>query len=164
MKVALYIGNHAADGLLARLGWWITRRVQKGPYAHVTHVEAIHAEHADGTVTIASSSLRDGGVRSKRVALNPQHWQIVDVGLWDVAQSVELFSRTNGLPYDWRGAVATVFLGSEDRTRWFCNEWVGEAFIRSSATFGPHHFAAICLSLGRDVTEEFFRGATALSR
>ena len=156
MKVALYVGDHAGDSWPVRAGWWITRKVQKGPYAGVTHCEAIHAEHADGAVTIASASLRDGGVRSKRVRLNPAHWQIVDVRRWDVARSVDFLAETNRMKYDLRGAIATAFLGSEDHGRWFCNEWVGKPFLRASANFGPHQFAAICLSLGREVTQDFF--------
>ena len=152
MKVALFIGDHAADTLLVRAGWWVTRKVQKGPYAGVTH-----AEHADGTVTIASASLRDGGVRAKRVRLNPAHWWIVDVPSWDVRRSVELLQRTAGMAYDLRGAVATVFIGSQDSSRWFCNEWVAEPYLAASSTFGPHHLAAVCLSLGTDVTNNFFR-------
>ncbi|MDB5885018.1 MAG: hypothetical protein JWR74_1189 [Polaromonas sp.] len=157
MKVALYIGDHAADGLMARLGWWVTRLVQKGAYGHVTHCEAIHAEHDDGSVTIASASLRDGGVRSKRVKLDPAHWWIVDVPQWDAARSIDFLAETVGMKYDLRGAVATVFLGSQDAARWFCNEHVAAPFLRSSGTFGPHHLTAICLSLGDDITDEFFR-------
>ncbi len=156
MRVALYIGDHAGDDLLVRAGWWVTRLVQKGPYGRVTHVEAIHAEHADGTVTIASASLRDGGVRAKRVKLDPAHWWIVDVPQWGVERSVELLASTNAMPYDMRGAIATAFLGSQDSARWFCNEWVAAPYIRAPATFGPHHFAAVALSLGRDVTAQFF--------
>ena len=157
MKVALFIGDHVADDWLTRAGWWITRKVQKDPYALVTHVEAIHAEHPDGTVTIASSSVRDGGVRAKQVLLNPAHWWIVDVPAWDVALSIAWLAKTNGQPYDWRGAIATAFLGSQDDARWFCNEWVGAPFLKASATFGPHQFAALALSLGRDVTADFLK-------
>ena len=107
-------------------------------------------------MTTASASLRDGGVRSKRVRLDPAHWWMVDVPQWDARHSVELLGTTNGLAYDWRGAVATAFLGSQDRDRWFCNEWVAHPYLQAPATFGPNHFAAICLSLGRDVTAEFF--------
>ena len=156
MKVAFYVGNHRADGIMARIGWAITRLVQKGPYSHITHCEAIHAEHADGTVTIASASVRDGGVRSKRTKLNPAHWWIVDVPQWDVEQSIDFLTHTAGMKYDWRGAVATVFLGSQQTARWFCNEHVSAPFLRASGTFGPNHLTAICLSLGRDVTAEFF--------
>lgn len=156
MKTCHYIGDHAADSWLVRAGWGVTRVVQKGPFGHVTHVEAIHAEHADGSVTIASASVRDEGVRAKRVMLNPAHWLVLDVPQWDVQRSIELLEATQGLPYDWRGAIATAFLGSQDNTRWFCNEWVAYPFLRSPATFGPHHFAAICLSFGRDTTADFF--------
>lgn len=156
MKVALYIGDHAQDSLSARIGWWLTRHTQKGPYGDVTHVEAIHAEHSDGSVTIASSSLREHGVRSKVVMLNPSHWQIANVGLWDLSASIELLARTAGKPYDWRGALATRLPGGDASAAWFCNEWVGYPFLRASATFGPHHFAAICLSIGKDETRDFF--------
>lgn len=156
MKVALFVGDHAADGWLARLGWYVTRRVQKGPYAEVTHCEAIHAEHDDGSVTIASASLRDGGVRGKRVRLNPAHWRIVDVPAWDAQASIALLAHTNGQKYDWRGALATCLPGSPDASRWFCNAWVGHPYLLASQTFGPHHFAAIALTLGRDVTRDFF--------
>jgi hypothetical protein len=56
MKCALYIGTHDKDDWLARVGWYITRHTQKGAYGHVKHCEAIHAEHTDGSVTIASAS------------------------------------------------------------------------------------------------------------
>ncbi|UUZ75551.1 hypothetical protein LP414_27935 [Polaromonas sp. P1(28)-13] len=95
-------------------------------------------------------------MRDKLVRLNPNHWLIVDVPQWDVRLSIDLLARTRGALYDWRGALATCLPGSPDSRRWFCNEWVGEPYVRAPATFGPHHFAAICLSLGRDVTAEFF--------
>lgn len=50
----------------------------------------------------------------------------------------------------------TVFLGSQDAARWFCNELVGRPFLKASATFSPIQFAAIALSMGRDVTTHFF--------
>lgn len=157
MKVALYTGNHDSDSLSVRAGWWITRKVQKGPFSDTTHVEAIHNEYPDGSVNIASSSLRDGGVRAKRVLLTPGFWSIVDVPLWDVQQSINLLHVTQGCKYDLRGAIATAFIGSPQAGRYFCNQWVGFPYLQASATFGPHQFHAICLTLGIDVTEEFFR-------
>lgn len=156
MKVALYTGNHASDSLSVRTGWWITKKVQKGAYSGTTHVEAIHHEYSNGTVAIASSSLRDGGVRSKVIQLNPLHWRIVDVPMWDVQQSINLLSITQGCKYDLRGAIATAFIGSPQAGRYFCNQWVGTPYLQASATFGPHQFHAICLSLGKDITESFF--------
>lgn len=156
MLVCHYTGDHTGDDWQARLGVWATRLGQKGQYGNITHTEAIHAEHSDGSVTIASASLRDGGVRAKQVTLNPDHWIITDVPQWDVAQSVLLLARTNGWPYDLWGALATVLPGSQSDAAFFCNRWVGTPYLRAAGTFGPHHFAAICLSIGKDITTDFF--------
>lgn len=156
MKVALYTGNHESDSMPVRAGWWITKKVQKGPFACTTHVEAIHCEHSDGSITMASSSIRDGGVRSKDILLNPLRWNIVDVPMWDVQDSIKLLTLTQGSKYDLRGAIATAFIGSPQAGRYFCNQWVGLPYLQASATFGPNHFHAICLSLGKDITKEFF--------
>ena len=156
MLIAHYTGDHTGDGLLARIGVSLTRLGQKGPYGHITHTEAIHAEHSDGTVTIASSSLRDGGVRSKRTQLNPAHWIITDVPQWDVAQSALLLAHTEGWPYDLRGALSTMLPGRPSDKAYFCNRWVSAPYLRAAGSFGPHHLAAICLTVGQDVTDEFF--------
>lgn len=156
MLIAHYLGDHSADGLLARLGVALTRLVQKGPYGDITHTEAIHGLHSDGSVTMASASLRDGGVRAKRLVLNPLHWLITDIPQWDVRLSMALLLDTEGWAYDTRGALATVLPGSQDGNAYFCNEWVGAPYLKASGTFGPHQFAAICLSIGHDITTEFF--------
>lgn len=158
MKIAHYTGDHAGDDWLARTGVALTRFGQKGPYGHITHTEAIHTENTDGSVIIASASLRDGGVRPKRTRLNPDHWIITDVAQWDVALSVLLLAHTNGWPYDLRGALATMLPGRVSDKAYFCSHWVGTPYLKASGTFGPHHFAAICLSIGQDVTTDFFRG------
>jgi hypothetical protein len=156
MLIAHYTGDHTGNGWQARAGVWITRLGQKGVYGDITHTEAIHCEHSDGSVTIASASLRDGGVRAKRVTLNPEHWIITDVSMWDVEQSTVLLSVTRGMPYDLWGAIATVLPGRPSDTAFFCNRWVGTPYLKAAGTFGPHHFAAICLSIGKDITTDFF--------
>lgn len=156
MKLAFYIGDHKDDAWTSWAGGAITRLVQKGPYSNIIHVEAIHEEHEDGTITIASSSLRDKGVRSTRVYLNPSNWMIVDVPSWDVGLSVALLENTRGVGYDIRGAIATAFLGAQDSNRWFCNEWVAHPYLFASGTFGPHQLMAIALSLGTLETAAFF--------
>lgn len=160
MKVALFVGDHAADTLLVRAGWWLTRKFQQGPYARVTHVEGILDEYADGSVLIGSASLRDGGVRDKTARLNPSHWIIADVPRWDVSKSIAHMAKMRGKKYDSRGAVASVFLGSQDPGREFCNEHVGAPHLLAAGTFSPSQFAAICLTLGTDVTEDFFKART----
>lgn len=156
MLVAHYIGAHKGDTLAARLGWACVRAVQRGEFKRVTHSESILAEHDDGTVTIASSSLRDGGVRAKRVSLKPGHWLIADVPQWDVLRALELLDETEGMPYDLFGAMATVLPTRQKSGSYFCSEWVAAPFLRSPQTFGPAQLAAITMSIGRDVTAEFF--------
>lgn len=164
MLVALYIGPHTADTFLVRASWKTIRLVQKGPLDIVTHVEAIHAVHSDGRVTIASSSLRDKGVRAKTVRLNVDNWIIVDVPQWNVQKSIHWFDYHDGDAYDIRGALATVLPGKGSSDRWFCNEAVGASVgLLHPETFGPNQFAAIALTLGTNVTMEFFSNMGNLS-
>jgi hypothetical protein len=159
MLIAHYIGNHSADPLNVRLGWACVRLVQKGAFSRVTHCEAILREYGAGVADIASSSLRDGGVRKKEnVALDPGNWKIADVPLFDAAKAAEWFAEHDGAPYDFRGALATVLPGRTQAGHFFCNYSVGAApgVLLTPECFTPAQFAAICFSLGRDVTDEFF--------
>ena len=157
MLTAHYIGSHRGDTLIVRAGWAFTRMVQRGYYQRVTHSEAVHELHSDGSVTIASSSVRDNGVRPKQVYLNADNWIIIDVPAWDVQRSIELLDHTNGHNYDMLGAMSTALLIGQRKEKWFCNEWVGHPFIPSAYIFGPAQFAALCASQGRDITQEFFK-------
>ena len=146
MKISLYIADHKDDTLTVRLGWWLTRMGQKGEFAQVTHVETILTEHEDGSVTIGSASIRDGGVRTKRCHLTPEHWIIVDVPKWSAAKARKWFADHNGEPYDTRGAFATAFpIQWAQKNHWFCNQAVGASVgMNSPEIFGPSQFAAIC--------------------
>ncbi len=158
MLAALYVGDHAQDALNVRVGAGLTRLVQKGPYGRVTHAEAILAGADFRRVDIGSSSVRDGGVRTKRnVALTPGNWMVVDVPRWDADRSRLWFAAHDGEPYDWRGAWATVLPGHHQAGAWFCNEAVGASVgLLTPECFTPAQFAAICLTLGVDVTARFF--------
>lgn len=156
MKIAHYIGRHQNDDIFSRIGWACTRAVQRGKFKQCTHVEAILAEHENGKVTIASSSLRDKGVRVKRTRLSRDSWIIADVPQWEVEKSIALLSETYGVPYDLFGALATVIPTRQNKKQFFCTEWVAFPFLQSPHIFGPAQFAAITLSIGKDVTEQFF--------
>ena len=130
MKVALYIGDHKADTWDVRLGWFLTRLVQKGTYSNVTHCEAILDENPDGSVTIASASIRDGfKVRTKEnVILTPGNWLIKDRTEWDVAKAEAWFIEHDGEPYDWLGAgTCWLFIVFNLPGHWFCNAADGAA-------------------------------------
>jgi len=149
LKVAHFIGKHTKDTPSVRLGWFLTRLVQKGKYKQVTHCEAILEEHGDGSVTIGSSSLRDGGVRTKRCFLTPENWLIMDVPQWDSAKAAVWFAEHDGEKYDLRGAFASWLpISWSGYNEWFCNESVAASVgIESPEIFGPAQFAAICSSL-----------------
>ena len=157
MRVALFIGDHSKDSLLTRLGWWITRLVQKGEYWRVTHVEAILKEHEDGSVDIGSASLRDGGVRIKKnVRLNPEHWIIMHVP-WNKITACQWFKEHQGAPYNTLGAFATAIPAQLSQGgQYFCNQAVGAPFMKDAHIFGPSQFAAILDTIGYDVTDSFF--------
>ena len=167
MYIALFIGNHSKDGFRARVGRWAIRTAQKGQFKDVTHVEAIlNVFPLHGVVVMGSSSLMDGGLRTKTARLTPENWRIVDVPAWSVERSREYFvERTapDGSPiygYDTRGALATVLpggVGSSDRK--FCNQAVGESVgVADAHTLTPATFAVCAMAAGgRDVTEDFFK-------
>ena len=151
MLIAHYIGP-AKPGILAHIGWHFIVLGQKGPHDRCTHTEAIHAVHEDGTVTIASSSLVDKGVRVKeRVLLNPGHWIITDMPMWDVAKSVAYFDEAiaAGVRYDKHGALATLLPGKQRGDKVFCTEAVFAPFIPDAHYFTPAAGLALCLGLGR---------------
>jgi hypothetical protein len=163
MLIAHYVGNHAQDTLSVRLGWALTRLVQKGEFGRVTHCEAILRDWGGGVADIASSSVRDGGVRIKeKVPLTAGNWVVVSVPIWLGDFSRHWFERHAGAPYDWRGAVATVLPGHDRSNEYFCCEAVGASVgLMTPQAFTPAQFAAICMSIGRDITAEFFNPTRA---
>lgn len=144
-----------------RLGWWLTRLVQSGPFKQVTHTESVLAGTNYKNCTIASSSVRDKGVRIKEdVTLTKGHWMAVDVPTWDVWLAVVWFAKNIGKKYAWLGAIGSIvpfIRGMDDQ--WFCNEATGAPYIQTPEQYPPAKFWAIAMSMpgARDVTDEFFK-------
>jgi hypothetical protein len=175
--IAFYIGDHAGDGLAARLGVAIIRWAQKGAmFADTTHCEQIVGLNADGSADIGSATLRrehpvtgKNGVRVKKsVHLNPAHWRVYwcerQGALFDPALARDLLARQDGKRYDLLGAVASAVLRvSHAVSRWFCTEIVMAcAGFLDTWQFTPARAEAVIAAYGRDITAEFFaRGATA---
>lgn len=169
--IAFYIGDHAGDGLAARLGVAVIRWAQKGAeFADATHCEQILAINGDGTVDIGSATLRRehpttgaNGVRVKRrVALNPTHWRVYwceqHGALFDPDTARGLLERQDGKRYDLRGAVASAVLRIRQQVnRWFCSEIVlACAGFKDAWQFTPARAEAVVASHGTDITTEFF--------
>lgn len=153
MKVALFIGNHSKDSWTIRLGWFLTRLTQRGRFRNVTHSEAILEDHPDGTTTIGSASLREGGVRMKRCTLNKSNWMVVNVPTWSAEKAKAWFIEHQGAKYDKRGALATILpcLGG-DSNSYFCHESVGESVeFKGAAMLTCSEFAEVVVHFGEIV-------------
>lgn len=108
MIVLGYIGNHRKDGFMARLGWGLIRLGQsKHRFGKVTHTEAVLCGQW-WNCTIASATARDDAtIRIKTTELNPEHWIVLDVPLWDREKSETWFKANVGTPYSKLGAAAS---------------------------------------------------------
>lgn len=164
MIVLGYIGKHKGEGFRPWAGWALIRLGQVGyTWRRVTHTEILlDGHHADAT--IASSSLLDGGVRTKvGVKLNPAHWVAIyvpDTMLHSTPVSAKWFEKNDGLPYDTRGAVGSVLYGMGQSDGYFCNEACGASMHQvDPQKTPPAGFIGWCLSFdgARDITQEFFQ-------
>lgn len=91
--------------------WWT-----RSPYSHV------ELELSEGEWW--SSSPRDGGVRTKRVVLNPYHWDTVALSAADADALRSFFKQHEGTRYDAAGLLLTQIFKTpwRTRTRFFCSE------------------------------------------
>lgn len=129
--------------VLEWLGQWVFHiLVCVGTLSRYSHTELVFGEpDANGYSLCASSCGRDGGVRSKRIKLNPERWTVdplsgVHPQVYDRAWA--WFKSNAGKRYDHFGLAAVwlftllPFLRAAWRLiqapgRWFCSESVAEA-------------------------------------
>lgn len=111
MQIAFYKGRKRLFNRLT--AWWTN-----GPYSHCELV-------VDGLCW--SSSFMDGGVRGKRIELNPDHWDLIEVDA-DVAAAIAWFEARIGDDYDTLGLFGFLWRPWRDDTnRWFCSEALAAA-------------------------------------
>lgn len=128
MKIAFYKGKKRIFNLLT--SWWL-----RGRYSHC---ELILRENPNGSCLCVSSSFMDGGVRSKEIFLDPDHWDILEIE-GDVVYAQKWFDSHKGQPYDVLGLVGFIFrvLG-QSKSRWFCSEAIAEMLgLLDSWRFDP---------------------------
>lgn len=113
VKIALYKGKGQIGNALVR--WW-----KRSPYSHC---EIVIGEQC------FSSSVMDGGVRQKRIDLDPDKWDVFTVRGASPASVLAYFSATQGQPYSWAGLLwAQVFNRERDEPHAaFCSEWCAAA-------------------------------------
>ncbi|MBS0474700.1 MAG: hypothetical protein JSR28_06075 [Proteobacteria bacterium] len=115
VKLALYKPHRLSD-IGGRLVCWWTR----SPYSHCELVVGDECY---------SSSIRDGGVRRKRIDISGEHWTVVPLLHVNPLAVSQLYASTKGAGYGWLDLLAQQVLRTpfEDRNRWFCSEWVASA-------------------------------------
>lgn len=120
VQVAFYKGR---TRLFNRAVAWWTR----GPYSHC---ELVIQREPDGAAHCWSSSLMDGGVRSKVITLDPDHWDVVslDVTPDKLVLALDWFEQREGSGYDVLGLLGFIWRAAADNSsRWFCSEALAAA-------------------------------------
>ena len=76
-----------------------------------------------------SSSVRDGGVRSKLIDLNSGKWDLIEINLseQDKQKALDRFFSIDGKSYDFLGAIGVVLpFVNDSRDKYFCFEVVAK--------------------------------------
>jgi hypothetical protein len=140
MKFAFYRGQYGTH--LDHLITWRTN----GPYSHC---EAVIEERGGNLCHCASSSIQDGGVRFKDIALDAAKWDVIEVAAVDVKGVLTWFTANEGLPYDAKGAMNFLFPMGEEVKGYFCSEAIAEAIgMKDAWRFEPNALAAVLELLG----------------
>lgn len=96
------------------------RFARRSPYSHV---EALLERIDTHTWLCGSSSPRDGGVRLKRITLNPDNWQLLPDPHADAVSMRAWFEEHTGQKYDWLGALGFALpVPLDSARRWYCSE------------------------------------------
>lgn len=135
LQVAFYKGT---DRFFNRaVSWW-----QRGPYSHCELVTAYDV----GQAICYSASFQDGGVRRKVMALNTDHWDLVNIEVspQQAWAAERWFFEHLGEGYDLAGLVGFVWGPWAHRPdKWFCNEAVGAALgLQDAWRLCPNGLAA----------------------
>lgn len=134
-------------------GTWldaVIRWVTRSPYSHVELILDPTDKGNDGESLCFSSSARDGGVRVKRIKLNPDHWDIQTIE-WPVGDHIErLFANLAGSKYDYWGLLFSQFFNwrRHSKTRWFCSEVIAFALgVPQGQRYSPGDLSELVANL-----------------
>lgn len=128
MKVAFYKGKKRLFNRL--VCYWL-----RGDYSHC---ELVTRTDLLGVSDCISSSFMDGGVRLKRMRLDPAHWDLIEVD-GDPRKAHYWLDMHEGDGYDVIGLLGFIWRrqrGYQDK--WFCSEAVAEMLgMQESWRFDP---------------------------
>lgn len=144
MTLAFYKGRGAS--LWQRVQDKAIRFATGGKYSHVELIAgtALHGKIAQ----CLSSSGRDGGVRSKRILLKPESWDLIELQI-DPDRPAQFIRDRIGAPYDYKGILLSqvLALGRHDESRWFCSEICAAALsIPSPQRVSPQFLFELLIS------------------
>lgn len=170
MLTLWYIGDHRDDGFWPRVGYFVIRLGQTAErFGYATHCEAVQGGPW-WACCIVGASRRDGAqVRQKTVALNPAHWRVLDVPLWDLQAFVQRATPLLGTRYSDFGAAASASMLARIAAsvlridiaslgQW-CSRFLADGNgVQGAEDFSVSELMALAWSLPgtRDVTVEFF--------
>lgn len=141
LRIAFYKGRQRLFNRL--IAWFLN-----GPYSHCELV----LETVEGLSTCVSSSQSDGGVRLKKMALEPAHWDLVAVR-GDTLVALRWLVAHEGNGYDLWGLLG--FIGRRGEAagnREFCSEAVAAMLGWPDPwRFDPMTLYAACVAEAADV-------------
>lgn len=140
-KVFLACYHGRADKLSHRICDRITRFFTRGKYSHCEIAIAL----PDGRYQCYSSSVREGGVRTKIMPLNPDKWDLIALDGISPEQITRYYRQNHGLGYDLLGALGCVARLPQNADKFFCSEWCYNAIFGSNQgfRFSPNQLAEI---------------------
>ena len=116
--LASYKSTHTGlSGLMNRGVRFVTR-------SQYSHSEICIGNPFESEVWCISASGVDGGVRAKRMQLNPDKWDILPLPHVSEEDATQFLSRNEGDGYDYAGVARFLFpwaIGPSAK-RWFCSE------------------------------------------
>lgn len=148
--IAFYKGQKTGKSLSAiwaRFCDWLTRKTTKGKYSHC---EIVYRTK-EGDYHCFSASVRDGGVRYKRMALDLEKWDFVPIDL-DKRYLDYFYNGIKGQGYDWLGAIGVVLKWRQSDNKWFCSEFCAAALgFHQSWRFSPNDLYIVCKRMAEDL-------------
>jgi len=119
----IYLASYKANrtGFIGNLGNRLIKWVTRSQYSHT---EICVGHPFESEVDCLSAEALMGGVRVKRMRLNPESWDVLPLSSVTEEQVRDFVRVYDKEPYDWIGAARSVlpFFGREHPTAWFCSE------------------------------------------
>ena len=139
-KVFLACYHGRADKVGHRLCDAITRFITKGKYSHCE----IAIKVQGNIYHCYSSSIRDGGVRTKTMLLDDK-WDLIALDSISPEQITRYYRQNHGSDYDLLGALGCVAGLPQNADKFFCSEWCYNAIFGSNQgfRFSPNQLAQI---------------------